>query len=93
MQGPGLELSYQEKLEIFGPGIALRRGIRNFGAEKVSFGDILVGGKGVGWGHDHDHAVMALKAIRDCGYRAVREYAPKLSAQLHSSRFAIDRNR
>ena len=30
---------------------------------KVRQGDILVGNRGVGWGHGHDHAVLALKAV------------------------------
>jgi len=30
---------------------------------KVRRGDILVGNKGVGWGHGHDHAALALKAV------------------------------
>jgi 3-isopropylmalate/(R)-2-methylmalate dehydratase small subunit len=30
---------------------------------KVQPGDILVGNRGVGWGHGHDHAALALKAV------------------------------
>jgi 3-isopropylmalate/(R)-2-methylmalate dehydratase small subunit len=30
---------------------------------KVRQGDILVGNRGVGWGHGHDHAALALKAV------------------------------
>lgn len=30
---------------------------------KVQSGDILVGNRGVGWGHGHDHAALALKAV------------------------------
>src|SRR5512145_2806361 len=30
---------------------------------KIRKGDILVGNKGVGWGHGHDHAALALKAV------------------------------
>lgn len=30
---------------------------------KVQIGNILVGNRGVGWGHGHDHAVLALKAV------------------------------
>jgi 3-isopropylmalate/(R)-2-methylmalate dehydratase small subunit len=30
---------------------------------KVRPGDILVGNRGVGWGHGHDHAALALKAV------------------------------
>jgi 3-isopropylmalate/(R)-2-methylmalate dehydratase small subunit len=35
---------------------------------KVRRGDILVGNKGVGWGHGHDHAALALKAV---GFSAI----------------------
>jgi 3-isopropylmalate/(R)-2-methylmalate dehydratase small subunit len=31
---------------------------------KVRPGDFLVGNRGVGWGHDHDQAVLALKGLR-----------------------------
>ena len=30
---------------------------------RVKPGDFLVGRRGVGWGHGHDHAAMALKAV------------------------------
>ncbi len=30
---------------------------------KIRIGDILVGNRGVGWGHGHDHAALALKAV------------------------------
>jgi 3-isopropylmalate/(R)-2-methylmalate dehydratase small subunit len=30
---------------------------------KIKKGNILVGNKGVGWGHGHDHAALALKAV------------------------------
>jgi 3-isopropylmalate/(R)-2-methylmalate dehydratase small subunit len=31
--------------------------------QKVQPGDFLVGSRGVGWGHDHDQAVLALKGV------------------------------
>jgi len=31
--------------------------------KKVSPGDFLVGNRGVGWGHDHDQAILALKGL------------------------------
>jgi 3-isopropylmalate/(R)-2-methylmalate dehydratase small subunit len=30
---------------------------------KIKKGNILVGNRGVGWGHGHDHAALALKAV------------------------------
>lgn len=30
---------------------------------KVNQGDFLIGNRGLGWGHGHDHAVLALKAV------------------------------
>ena len=31
--------------------------------KKIHPGDFLVGNRGVGWGHGHDHAILALKAV------------------------------
>ena len=57
----GAQLSYEQKQRYLARN-CLTRVDRDF-PKKVAPGDMLVGNKGVGWGHDHDHAVMALKGL------------------------------
>ena len=57
----GLNLSYRKKQQYLARN-CLTRVDPEF-PKKVTRGDILVGCKGVGWGHDHDHAVLALKGV------------------------------
>ena len=57
----GMNLSYEEKQRYLARS-CLTRVDPDF-PNKVLPGDMLVGNKGVGWGHDHDHAVMALKGV------------------------------
>jgi 3-isopropylmalate/(R)-2-methylmalate dehydratase small subunit len=35
-------------------------------SQKVKAGDFLIGHRGVGWGHGHDHAALAIKALGIC---------------------------
>jgi len=57
----GATLSYPEKQRYLARN-CLTRVDPDF-PRKVAPGDILIGNKGVGWGHDHDHAVLALKGV------------------------------
>lgn len=57
----GSGLSYEEKQRYLARN-CLTRVDPDF-PNKVAPGDMLVGNEGVGWGHDHDHAVMALKGV------------------------------
>ena len=57
----GMQLSYQEKQKYLARNCLTR--IDPEFPNKVVPGDMLVGNKGVGWGHDHDHAVLALKGL------------------------------
>ena len=57
----GVKLSYLEKQRYLARN-CLTRLDPDF-PNKVAPGDILVGHQGVGWGHDHDHAVLALKGV------------------------------
>ena len=57
----GINLSYEEKQQYLARNCLTR--IDPDFPKKVKPGDMLVGNKGVGWGHDHDHAVMALKGV------------------------------
>jgi 3-isopropylmalate/(R)-2-methylmalate dehydratase small subunit len=57
----GSNLSYQEKQRYLARNCLTRLDPGFPG--KVTPGDMLIGNKGVGWGHDHDHAVMALKGV------------------------------
>ena len=59
--GEGAKLSYEQQLQYLARN-CLTRVDPDF-PKKVTPGDMLVGNKGVGWGHDHDHAVMALKGV------------------------------
>jgi 3-isopropylmalate/(R)-2-methylmalate dehydratase small subunit len=55
----GSKLSYLQKQQYLARK-CLTRVDPDF-PRKVAPGDMLIGNQGVGWGHDHDHAVMALK--------------------------------
>lgn len=55
------EMSYAEKQHYLARNCLTRLDPEFPG--KVAPGDMLVGNRGVGWGHDHDHAVMALKGV------------------------------
>ena len=57
----GVNLTYEEKQRYLAKN-CLTRVDPDF-PKKVAPGDFLVGNKGVGWGHDHDHAVLALKGV------------------------------
>ena len=59
--GEGAKLSYEQQQQYLARN-CLTRVDPDF-PKKVAPGDMLVGNKGVGWGHDHDHAVMALKGV------------------------------
>ncbi len=54
-------ISYEEQLKSLAEH-CLTRVDPGF-PSKVRRGDILVGNRGVGWGHGHDHAALALKAV------------------------------
>ena len=64
--GDALGFSYSRQVEELGRHCMA--GIVPDFPKHVRAGDFLVGGRGVGWGHDYDQAVMALKG---CGIAAV----------------------
>lgn len=60
------DLSHEEKLKQLATHCLIK--VDPEFPNKVQAGDFLVGYRGVGWGHGHDHAVLALKAV---GIRAL----------------------
>ena len=55
-------ISYEEQLKRLAGALSHQKLTLNF-PSKYRTGDILVGNRGVGWGHGHDHAALALKAV------------------------------
>jgi 3-isopropylmalate/(R)-2-methylmalate dehydratase small subunit len=58
--GVALGINQEEQLKRLALNCLARRDPQF--SVKIKKGNILVGNKGVGWGHGHDHAVFALKA-------------------------------